>query len=307
MKRCYILLLWTLLVFVSGCDMWDGVTTEGYVSFHRMTDDCVSSEDYGFVSENGYQRLLYYRGELLCWKWECVHLNRGCPAFYRQDAALLDVDKKGRLILLEGYSNDAAERNLLRVWRIDPQLHRKELIQTFILDVENVTEVIWSGWCIEGNMLYAEARVSRQEDRSWLRSMLLLGDLRSGESKTYIPPQEGQERISFQGVENGKIYWKSNNQSLWYLDQEVKQLYQGSQDTWDLLLLDHWIIYIETREGQMAMYSYDLDTGRETQIGTVQGNAELFSAADPHQFYVWEKQSTKTTVRLYDMEGVVAK
>ena len=60
MKRCYILLLWTLLVFVSGCDMWDGVTTEGYVSFHRMTDDCVSSEDYEFVSENGYQRLLYY-------------------------------------------------------------------------------------------------------------------------------------------------------------------------------------------------------------------------------------------------------
>ena len=50
------------------------------------------------------------------------------------------------------------------------------------------------------------------------------------------------------------------------------------------------------------MYSYDLDTGRETQIGTVQGNAELFSAADPHQFYVWEKQSTKTIVRLYDME-----
>ena len=95
---------------------------------------------------------------------------------------------------------------------------------------------------------------------------------------------------------------ESNNQSLWYLDQEVKQLYQGSQDTWDLLLLDHWIIYIETREGQMAMYSYDLDTGRETQIGTVQGNAELFSAADPHQFYVWEKQSTKTIVRLYDME-----
>ena len=69
-------------------------------------------------------------------------MNGDCPAYYHRDTALLDMDTAGRLILLEGQTFDAARQNQVILWRIDPELHRKEAWETFALD-EAVGEVLY--------------------------------------------------------------------------------------------------------------------------------------------------------------------
>lgn len=253
-------------------------------------------EEYQLRSEDGSRFFLYDQEDLLCWKWECSHMNGDCPAYYHRDTALLDMDTAGRLILLEGQTFDAARQNQVILWRIDPELHRKEAWETFALD-EAVGEVLyWKSWCVEGNMLYVEACLDSYG------AALLVGNLKNGESGTFVPPADGAEEIEFMGVEEGRVYWKEGDNSLWYGDQEAKNLFQGGETVHDVLLIDRWIVYNETRKGQAALYVLDIETKEESYLCDVTESARLYAAHDTHQFYILEEPTTDVSLRLYDIE-----
>ncbi len=294
MKKIFSLFFFILTLCLFGCDTWQGTDAEGYKAFQRMGGATSSLGDYRLISEDGDRFFLYDREELLCWKWECSHMDGECPAYYRYGTALLDVDSEGRLILLEGQSNDAARQNQVILWRIDSDLHQKETLGTFTLDEEGDLAPRWKSWCVEGNTLYVEANLGSRGNA------LLVGNLKSGESNTFLPAAEGQGQIEFMGVEEGSVYWKKDGNSLWYWDQEIENLFCGGEAVHDVLLTDHWIVYNETREGQAALYALDPDTKEERYLCGVTESARLYSAPGSDRFYILGEPATGAL--LYDIE-----
>ena len=285
-----------LVLCITGCGTWQGMDTEGYRSFQRIGGLISVLGEYQLRSEDGNRFFLYDQEALLCWKWECSHMNGDCPAYYHRDTALLDVDAADRLILLEGQTFDAARQNQVILWRIDPELHRKESLGTFTLDEEAGEVLHWKSWCVEGNTLYMEANLSNR------RAALLVGNLKNGESGAFLPPVDGEKTIEFVGIEGGRIYWKEGDNSLWYWDQEVKNLFQGGEAVHDVLLTDHWIVYNETRKGRTALYALDVATREESYLCDVTEYARLYAAPDVNQFYILEEPTTGASLRLYDIE-----
>ena len=151
-------------------------------------------------------------------------MNGDCPAYYHRDTALLDVDAADRLILLEGQTFDAARQNQVILWRIDPELHRKESLGTFTLDEEAGEVLHWKSWCVEGNTLYMEANLCNR------RVALLVGNLKNGESGAFLPPVNGEKTIKFVGIEGGRIYWKEGDNSLWSVSYTHLDVYKRQDE-----------------------------------------------------------------------------
>ncbi len=96
---------------------------------------------------------------------------------------------------------------------------------------------------------------------------------------------------------------RSEDGSRFFLyDQEAKNLFQGGETVHDVLLIDRWIVYNETRKGQAALYVLDIETKEESYLCDVTESARLYAAHDTHQFYILEEPTTDVSLRLYDIE-----
>ena len=290
MKRLSFLLASLFCIcFLSGCAVWNGVQSSGYRGFSGNITMADPSWDYALRTEDFSHFQLYNTktDTVACWIDGCKHMTSECPAYYVYVTAIL-AQEKNSVYLFEGKENDALQRGRFRVWCIDEEKQKKELIQEWKLDRKPASHIHWKSILQYGQNLY----ICAEETAG---TFLAECNVANGAWKVYESPNA---QTNWLGVDDTQIYYADSSSRVWKIrrdgqDQTPQLVFTPPDETTGITRVQGVIVYIAQQGDQTGVYVYDLKKQETALIhavseGTVlqymlQNGEERIWIQDPQQ------------------------
>lgn len=309
MKYRYCLLIFAAAIVLSGCSVkWEGIQAKGYKAFQGIPIGTHSLDLYELYTQDADHFEL--RGgakndgenTIICREESCTHMTEKCIAYYRYPVMMLAVDDRERLYLLDGGAG-GEKKGTLQIFRIDPARQLKEKVAEFSLGEMSCTALQWRSFCLYNEMLYVSAQYLQTAENTTFG--LLEANLKNGESQFFVPKVSEGQSVEFLGIDEDGIYWKSGTAEILKRakkSSQIETVYQGRDSVHDLTLMDHWIIYNETRGNQTAIYVYDLNTEEEERICEAAETERVIPSSAEHVVVMISNDGGKYTQRFYHLD-----